>query len=101
VFKRAEFEFGVDMRANAGFGFPQMAFMSTAPLTGPYYSALRQAMTSQVSDTGRRLNIKPNIIVVGPSNRAAAKELFQTIIAAATTNIYLNDVEIVETAYLP
>ena len=58
-------------------------------------------MTSQVSDTGRRLNIKPNIIVVGTSNRAAAKLLFQTIITASTTNIYLNDVEIVETAYLP
>lgn len=101
VFSRAEYRYGVDARYNAGFGFPQMCFASTAPLTAPYYAALRQAMTSQSSDEGHKLNIVPDLVVVGPSNRAAAKQLFQAErIASGADNIYFKDVDILESAWL-
>ena len=101
VFSRREYRFGADLRANAGYGFPQMAFASMAPLNGDNYAALRQAMTSQVGDTGRKLNIKPNLIVVGPSNRAAAKQLFAAeLINGGATNIYFKDVEILDAPWL-
>lgn len=101
VFMKNEYRYGVDLRGNAGFGFPQMAFASKAALTADNYAANRQAMTSQVSETGHKLNIKPDLIVVGPSNRATAKQLFEAArIASGADNIYFEDVEVLEVPWL-
>lgn len=101
VFLRSEYRYGVDMRCNAGFGFWQLAFASQAPLTAANYAALRLAMTSQRNDYGRPMNIKPNAIVVGPTNRAAAKQLFDTmLLIGGGNNIYYQDVEIIESPWL-
>jgi phage major head subunit gpT-like protein len=101
VFMKNEYRYGVDLRANAGFGFPQLAYASQAALTADNYATNRQAMVSQVSETGHKLNIKPNIIVVGPSNRATAKQLFEAArIASGADNIYFHDVDVVEVPWL-
>ena len=101
VFSRKEYRYGVDLRANAGFGFPQMAFASKADLNAANYAALRQAMTAQVGETGRKLNIMPDTIVVGPSLRAAAKQLFGAEFnAAGANNIYFKDVDVLEAPWL-
>ena len=101
VFTRFEYRYGVDLRANAGYGFWQMAFGSQAALTAANYEAAVTAMTSQENDEGQPIMIKPNLIVVGPSNRAAAKRLFGTeLINGGETNIYFKDVEIMVSPWL-
>jgi phage major head subunit gpT-like protein len=102
VFSRQEYRFGADLRASFGFSFPQFAFASQAPLTGDNYSLLREMMTTQVDTRGEKIGVTPDTIVVGQSNRAAAKQLFQAAtIVGGGDNIYFKDVEIVETPYLP
>ncbi len=101
VFMRKDYRFGVDLRANAGFGFPQMAFASTAELNAANYAALRQAMTSQVGDTGGRINIRPNLVVVPPALRAAAKQLFGAeLLPGGGNNIYFKDADVLEAPWL-
>ncbi|MCG9027374.1 Mu-like prophage major head subunit gpT family protein [Laribacter hongkongensis] len=72
VFMRGEYLFGVDGRLNVGFAFWQQAFASKRPLTAENFNSLYSSMTSQKSDEGRPLGIKPNILLVGSSNREAA-----------------------------
>lgn len=73
VFNRDEYRYGVDARANVGFGFWQQAFGSKATLDAANYEAAWAAVTGRKSDEGRPLGIIPNLLVCGPSNRAAAK----------------------------
>lgn len=101
VFSRAEYRYGVDLRANAGFGFWQMAFGSKAALNQANYEAAYQALTSQRNDEGRPINFRPNMILVGPSNRAAAKHLFESmLINGGETNVYFKDVEVVVSPWM-
>lgn len=93
VFMAGEYVYGVDLRGAAGFGFPQLAFGSKAPLTKENYEAAYEAMTSQKTDDGRPLKVRPTILVHGPQNRAAAKELFESIVVdGGGTNVYFKDV---------
>lgn len=101
VFMAKEFRYGVDLRCAAGFAFPQLAFGSKATLNAANYAAAFQAMTSRTNDEGRKLNVRPNIIVVGPGNRAAAKKLFKAMLVdGGDSNIYYEDVEILEAAWV-
>jgi len=77
VFMADEYLYGVDARLNVGFGFWQMAFASKATLDDANFDAAYQAMSSYKSDQGRPLGIMPNLLVVGPSNRAAAKKVIE------------------------
>nr|WP_067289901.1 Mu-like prophage major head subunit gpT family protein [Marinobacterium profundum] len=72
VFMADEYLYGVDARVNAGFGFWQMAFGSKAALDATNFDAAMAAMGGFKSDKGRPLGIMPKMLVVGPSNRAAA-----------------------------
>lgn len=72
VFMRDEFLYGVDARLNVGFAFWQQVFASRRELTAANFNALYAAMTAQKTDEGRPLGIKPNILLVGSSNREAA-----------------------------
>ncbi|GLX86369.1 head protein [Thalassotalea loyana] len=78
VFLRDEFLYGVDARVNAGFGLWQLAFGSKATLDAANFKAARQAMQSQTSDEGRKLNVRPNLLVVGNANQSAAEELINS-----------------------
>lgn len=77
VFMTDEYLYGVDARNNVGFGFWQMAFASKAALDDDNFDAAYQAMSSIKSDQGRPLGIMPNLLVVGSSNRAAAKKVIE------------------------
>lgn len=80
VYMLDEFLYGVDARGNWGFGFWQQAFASKAELNETNFNASFQAMMSYVSDKGRPLGISPNLLIVGPSNRATAKALIEALV---------------------
>jgi len=77
VFERDEYAYGVRGRYNVGYGFWQMAFGSRADLTAANFKAARTAMRKLTNDEGVPLGIRPNLIVVGPGNEDAARELFE------------------------
>ncbi len=77
VFMRDELLYGVDDRKNVGFGFWQMAFGSKDTLDETNFNAAIAAMGAFEGDHGKKLGIIPNLLVVGPSNRAAAKTVVE------------------------
>lgn len=77
VFMKDEYLYGVDARLNVGFGFWQLAFGSKAELTDANFDAAYAAMGAFKSDEGRPLGVMPDLLVVGPSNRAAAKKVVE------------------------
>lgn len=78
TFMTDEFLYGVDARVAAGFGFWQQALGSKAELTEDSFNAAVVAMMGVKSEQGRKLGINPNLLVVGPKNRAAAKKVIDT-----------------------
>ena len=101
VFMTDEYLYGVDARVNAGFGFWQMAFASKAALDEASFNTAIEAMMSQKSDKGRPLGIMPNLLVVGPKNRAAAKKVIEAENKAqGESNINYKAVEIVVVPWL-
>jgi len=101
VFMRDEFRYGVDARGNVGYGFWQMAFGSKATLDAASFNTNYAAMMAQTSDQGRPLGIKPTLLVVGPSNRAAALEVVKAERdAVGATNINRDAVEVFVTPWL-
>ena len=77
VFMRDAYLYGVRGRYNVGYGFWQMAFGSKAALNADNFKAARTAMRKLTNDEGKPLGIRPNLIVVGPSNEDAARELVE------------------------
>lgn len=75
VFMRDEYRYGVDARVNAGFGFWQQAYASKDTLSQDNFDSAMAAVMAFKSDEGRPLGIKPNLLVCGPSNRAAARKV--------------------------
>ncbi len=78
VFERNEFVYGVDGRANAGYGLWQTISASTLPLTRTNFRTLYEQMVGMKADYGRPLGIVPNEIWVGPSMHATARDLFES-----------------------
>jgi phage major head subunit gpT-like protein len=105
VFKRDEFDFGVDGRSNVGFGLWQTAIRSQQPLTAANYEAARVQMMSFLRDNGQPWNLVPDTLLVGPSNEGAAKTIIegQTIVVlagdggAAPSNIWKGTAEVLMT----
>jgi phage major head subunit gpT-like protein len=77
VFLRGEFVYGADGRDAAGYGMWQMAYASLNTLNATNVQAYVSAMMALKSDEGQPLHIMPNLCVVGPSNWAAARALFE------------------------
>ncbi|WNJ87111.1 Mu-like prophage major head subunit gpT family protein [Pseudomonas canadensis] len=75
VFMRDEYRYGVDARANVGFGFWQFAFCSKAPLTAENYGAARAAMKNFHADGGRPLGVNPGLLVVPSQLEGAARKI--------------------------
>lgn len=95
VFMRKKYRYGVDYRGAAAYGLWQMAFASKETLNSTNYAAARAAMRSLANAEGRALGIRPNLMVVGPSLEAQAREILhaQFIIGdpssgGAKTNIW-------------
>lgn len=95
VWMRDEYRYGVDARVNVGFGFWQMAFGSKNTLNATNFDTAIAAMMSLKNDEGEPLGIKPNLLVVGPSNRAAARALIEAeTLAAGASNTNYKAVEL-------
>ena len=99
VFKNKEYLYGVDARSNVGFGFWQQAFGSKAALTQDSFNEAYAAMMSLKGDGGKPLGIKPNLLVTGPANRAAARKVLKAMTidgGDSNTNFEAVDLEVCE-----
>ncbi len=100
VFMTDEFKFGVDARVNAGFTLPQLAYASNQTLNKTNYEAAEKAMRGFTKENGAPFNAKPSIIVVGASNLAAARDLFEKQILDGDTNTLFHVVAVLESPWL-
>jgi phage major head subunit gpT-like protein len=101
VFNRGEYRYGVDARANAGYGLWQLAFGSQLDLTAANYGAARTALLSMKGDRGKRLGVRPSLLVVPPSLEGAGLEVLQAEKNAnGATNIYRNTAQLLVTPWL-
>lgn len=75
VFNNDEFVWGVKRRCAAAFGAWQLVFASRQPLNAASYEAARVAMMSMRGHKGRKLNVKPKLLVVPPVYDGAARDL--------------------------
>ncbi len=94
VFNRNAFVYGSTGRCNAGFGFWQMAHRSQADLDAAGYEAARAAMMSLEDDSGRKLGVKPNLLVCPASQEGAARRLLKAELkAGGATNEWAGTAE--------
>ena len=101
VFKTGEYLMGAEARAAAGYTFWQLGHRCTGALNEANYVAAIEQMADLTNDEGEPLVVKPTHIVVGTSNKAAARNLFKKMnLAGGESNIYFDDVQIVEAARL-
>jgi phage major head subunit gpT-like protein len=100
VFSCKQIRYGVDARANAGYGLWQMAYASKADLTADNLEAAIAAMGSLKAENGKPLAIKPTLLVVPPTLGAAARKLIKAEIVDGTTNTNRDVVEVLETPWL-
>lgn len=75
VFDTDKYKYGADCRANAGFGFWQMAFGSKAALNVANLRAAQQKMEAFKSDGDTPLKIRPVLLVVPTSLRQDAEDI--------------------------
>lgn len=101
VFDRDEYVYGSAGRANAGYGFWQMAHGSKAALDATAYEAARVAMRNLKGDMGRPLKMKPKLLVVPPSLEGAALEIVQSqLVNGGETNKWAGTAEVFVSDYL-
>lgn len=100
VFTSKQFRYGVDCRANGGYGFWQMAYCSTKPLTAENVWAAIEAMRGFKADGGKPLGIKPNMLVVRGTQQQAALEAMKQNIGGGETNTLSGQLEVLVADYL-
>jgi phage major head subunit gpT-like protein len=95
VFMKNEFLYGTNGRSNVGFGFWQVAWGSKQTLSTANYAAARAAMMKRTGDYGRKLGIKPRLLVVGPDNEEAALEIVNAEnLTSGATNVWKGTAEL-------
>lgn len=101
VFMRKTFLYGTEWRGAVAYGFPQMAWGSKQTLSKTTYKLARTSLMSMTSDYGHKMGLTPNLLVVGPSNEAAALELINAERdAAGATNVYKGTAELLVVPWL-
>lgn len=101
VFKRRMFQYGVDYRGSVGYALWQLAYGSKDTLNAANFVAAFEAMMAFKNNEGVPLGIKPNLLVVGPGNRAEALEiLVSERLANGETNVNRGSAEILLTSWL-
>jgi len=78
VFNERMFLYGVDIRCNVGYGFPQMAWGSKQTLNAANYAIARAALQNMKGDGGRPLGLVPNLLVVPPSLESPARQILNS-----------------------
>lgn len=102
VFKTGEYLTGGEARYGAGYTYWQLAYRSTQTLNAENYEAAVAAIMAYTDDEGEPLKLRPDLLVVGRSNRVKAKQLFDAqLINAGESNIYYKDVEYLVSQRLP
>ena len=101
VFMRKEFVYGTDARLNAGYGLWQLGYASKEALDASSFNDAFAAMQSTTGDRGKKLGIRPKLLVVPPSMRAVALEVVKAERnAAGATNINRDAVDVLVTPWL-
>lgn len=100
VFMRREYVYGVDARLNAGYGLWQLAYASKQTLNATNFNSALAAMQGMAGDKGKKLGIRPTLLVVPPTLRAAALEIVKAETIDGTTNINRDAVEVLVTPWL-
>ncbi|WP_439596464.1 Mu-like prophage major head subunit gpT family protein [Falsiroseomonas sp.] len=101
VFSHKKLRYGVDGRMVGGYGLWQLGYGSKQTLNAASYAAARAAMMGMRGDRGRKLNLRPNLLVVPPSLETAGREvLLRERDAAGATNIWQNTAELMVTPWL-
>jgi phage major head subunit gpT-like protein len=102
VFKTGEVACGVDGRKGFGYGFWQRGLRSGAVLDQAGFEAALLQMKLLKEVNGLPLGIKPNLLVVGPTLRAAAFRLVGSMkLTDQTDNPNYKAVEVLEVPWLP
>lgn len=95
VFETDVFSWGGRWRGDAVYGFWQLAFGSQAAFNQANFEAAYKAMLKFKGDGNRPLNIRPNLLVVGPDNQSAAEAVIKAAQnAAGASNVNYNKVEL-------
>lgn len=101
VFYNNEFTFGADKRDAVGYTIPQLAVMSTLPLTAANFAKAVAILEGAKGDKGKPLGIKATDLITGTDLRVDAMEL---LTADKTTggksNIWKNYVQLTVTPYM-
>ncbi|MFG9247857.1 Mu-like prophage major head subunit gpT family protein [Pseudomonas aeruginosa] len=101
VFMADEYRYGVRSRCSVGFGFWQLAAMSTEELNQVNFEKVYDAMRNQKADGGRPLDIRPNLLVVPTTLRSKAKEVVGVQrLANGADNPNFELVQVLDTAWL-
>jgi len=100
VFMSKQFRYGVDCRDAAGFGFWQMAFANKRTLTADNLWDTIAKMRAFTADGGRKLAIKPTLLVVPPSLEKLATRLMERELDANSSNELKGRLEILVADYL-
>lgn len=101
VFMSKEYLYGVDTRLNVGFSFPQLAVGAKDALNAANFETAVQMLRSMKTDGGKKLGCKPTLLVVGPSNEAAAQKLVKAMNdASGASNIHYGKCDLLVSPYL-
>ena len=100
VFMRKEFRYGVDCRANAGFGFWQMAYGSKQLLTRDNVWAAYESMRQFRADGGKPLGIRANLLVVRGGMEKQAEEVLKELVSGGETNTLHGKLELLVPDFL-
>lgn len=101
VVMRKEYIYGVDARLNVGYGLWQLAHASRETLDAAAFNDAFASMQTLTGDRGKKLGIRPKLLVVPPTLRERALEIVQAERGAnGATNINRNAVDVLVTPWL-
>lgn len=78
VFNKKTYLYGVDGRANVGFGLWQLGWGSKQTLDADHYATARAAVMSFKADYGQPLGLVPDLLVVPPALESAGRKVLQS-----------------------
>tara|TARA_B100002049_G_scaffold217445_1_gene183957 strand:+ start:1229 stop:2137 length:909 start_codon:yes stop_codon:yes gene_type:complete len=100
VFTRKEYRYGVDCRDAAGFGFWQLAFANKRALTPDNLWDSIEKMRSFKADGGRKLGVKPTMLVVPASMEKLATRMLEREMESNSSNELKGRVELLVADYI-
>jgi phage major head subunit gpT-like protein len=96
------YRWAIRVRCAAGFGAWETIVGSQAALDAQSYAEARRKLASTMSPEGRPMRCQGKLLVVGPSNEAAAREaVIATRNASGADNVWAGTAEVLVTPYLP